>query len=419
MRRLEPEAGSDTYRHIDCSSPEERDKGDFMKKRTSRGGLCIGLGGLALGAALAWSFDPQRGARRRAGLRQGAAHLGRELSEALASSAHDLVHRSRGLLAQLRSRLNPEPVSDALLTRRVRARLGRVCSHPGAVAVICKNGRVELRGPILKDEVKPVVRALCRVSGVREVDSHLEVHDSAAHIPALQGAAHAFERAHERWAPATRAMLGVTGAGLISWGLRRRGTLGTGAGLAGANLLVRSVTNLPTRRLVGIGAGPRAIDLQKVVHVNAPLEEVFAFFEHFDNFPRFMRHVRAVVLSGDVWRWTVDGPVGVPVSWSAQVIQYAQNQLIGWRSVEGSLIGNEGTIRFEPDRGGTRLSIRLSYNPPGGALGHALVTALGANPKRQLDDDLVRFKSLLEKGKATGRAERVTKEQVSPGVVLP
>lgn len=93
--------------------------------------------------------------------------------------------------------------------------------------------------------------------------------------------------------------------------------------------------------------------------------------------------------------------------------------MIGWRSVEGSLIGNEGTIRFEPDRGGTRLSIRLSYNPPGGALGHALVTALGANPKRQLDDDLVRFKSLLEKGKATGRAERVTKEQVSPGVVLP
>lgn len=386
-----------------------------MKRPSSMG---IGLGGLALGAALAWSFDPQRGARRRAGLKQGAAHLARELSESLEASRLDLEHRGRGLLAQVRGRLNREPVSDAVLTRRVRARLGRVCSHPGAIATICRDGRVELRGPILRSEVKAVVRALSRVSGVHEVDSHLELHDSPAHIPALQGHAHHPEPPQE-WAPGTRALVGATGAGLISWALMRRDAVGAGAGLAGLGLLLRSVTNLPTRRLVGIGAGPRAIDLQKDLHVDAPIAEVFAFFEHFDNFPRFMSHVREVVLSGDRWHWTVDGPMGVPVSWSAQVTQYAQNQLIGWRSVEGSLIGNTGTIRFAPDRGGTRLSLRLSYNPPGGALGHALVSALGANPKRQLDDDLVRFKSLLEKGKATGRLETVTKQQVSPGVVLP
>ena len=33
---------------------------------------------------------------------------------------------------------------------------------------------------------------------------------------------------------------------------------------------------------------------------------------------------------------------------------------------------------------------------------------LGADPKRQLDDDLLRLKSLLERGKASGHEERVT-----------
>jgi hypothetical protein len=37
---------------------------------------------------------------------------------------------------------------------------------------------------------------------------------------------------------------------------------------------------------------------------------------------------------------------------------------------------------------------------------------LGADPKRQMDDDLVRLKSLLERGKATGRAGPVTLEEL-------
>jgi uncharacterized membrane protein len=37
---------------------------------------------------------------------------------------------------------------------------------------------------------------------------------------------------------------------------------------------------------------------------------------------------------------------------------------------------------------------------------------LGADPKQQLDDDLLRLKSLLERGKATGREERVTRDRL-------
>lgn len=58
-----------------------------------------------------------------------------------------------------------------------------------------------------------------------------------------------------------------------------------------------------------------------------------------------------------------------------------------------------GVVRFEPDAGGaTRVSVRLSYNPPGGALGHGVAALFGSDPKRRMDEDLLRMKSFIETG---------------------
>jgi uncharacterized membrane protein len=50
--------------------------------------------------------------------------------------------------------------------------------------------------------------------------------------------------------------------------------------------------------------------------------------------------------------------------------------------------------------GGTRVQITLCYQPPGGALGHALAKLFGADPKSEMDADLVRMKTLIETGHA-------------------
>jgi uncharacterized membrane protein len=47
-------------------------------------------------------------------------------------------------------------------------------------------------------------------------------------------------------------------------------------------------------------------------------------------------------------------------------------------------------------------------------VGHAVARLLGADPKRELDDDLLRFKSLLETGKAKGRNGPVLRSDVLP-----
>ena len=142
---------------------------------------------------------------------------------------------------------------------------------------------------------------------------------------------------------------------------------------------------------------------------------MYAYFRAMENLPRFMEHVREVQCTADgLYRWRVAGPAGVPVEWVAEVTADVPNEVLAWKTVPGCLVRSAGIVRFTPDRGGTRLDVRLSYNPPGGALGHAVAHLFGGDPKQQMDDDLLRLKSLLEQGKATGHQGTARKEDVQP-----
>lgn len=110
----------------------------------------------------------------------------------------------------------------------------------------------------------------------------------------------------------------------------------------------------------------------------------------------------------------VDGSLGTPLEWEAVVTRWEPERLVGWKTVAGSRVEHAGVVRFDPNqRGGTRITLRMSYNPPAGALGHAVASFFGADPKRQMDEDLLRLKSRLETGKTIGRDERVTVGEVT------
>ncbi len=128
-----------------------------------------------------------------------------------------------------------------------------------------------------------------------------------------------------------------------------------------------------------------------------------------------MSHVREVKTAGNnIYHWTVAGPAGISVAWDAEIVQSIPNELLSWRSVPGSLVRNAGTVRFESNpEGGTRVHVLMTYNPPAGAIGHALAALFGADPKRTMDEDLARLKSLFEHGKTTAHGETVTRERVT------
>jgi len=87
------------------------------------------------------------------------------------------------------------------------------------------------------------------------------------------------------------------------------------------------------------------------------------------------------------------------VEWESEITSAVENREMSWRSVAGSTIDNAGRVRFMPENGGTRVQVALSYVPPGGMIGHAIARALGADPKSRMDDDLMRFKSMIETGR--------------------
>ena len=375
---------------------------------------------LALGAAAMYWLDPQSGRRRRAKVRDKLSSAANETRDAIGVTARDFRNRAHGVAARASRVLRTDEPGPEKLEARVRSELGYLCSHPSAIDVIVHDGRVELRGPVLKSEADQLVRGVKSVRGVSEVESHLEVHESADDVPALQGAPEKprarFDFMQEKWSPTTRLLATAAGAALIGFGGIRRGAIGMGSSLLGLLALARGFSNLEVSRLTGVGAGRRAIELDKTLIINASVDDVFAFWESMENFPRFMTHVREVERVGDNrFRWCVEGPAGVPFQWDAEITQIVANKFLQWRSLPGSLVGNAGTIRFDPVEGGaTRLTVRLAYNPPGGALGHAFAALLGMDPKAQMDDDLLRLKSLLEEGKTKGKEATVTRRDVQP-----
>ncbi len=366
------------------------------------------LAGLATGAGAVALRDRSR----RAALEQKAQHLAHELVGAGHVLGEDLRNRTHGLLAQVAGRLRREQVSDDIVQARVRARLGRLCSHPGAIESLTRDGEVLLSGPVLESEARRVVAAVARVKGVRRVIDHLARHPSTEGVPALQGGRGAAV-GRRSWSPSWRLVIGSVGAGMAGWGLASRGIGGFGVALLGSGLLLRALTNLEPRRLFGVGAGRRAIDVEKIIHVAAPPEQVFAYFRAFENFPRFMTHVAEVRTAKEGRsHWVVLGPAGTRFEWDAEITSLIPDRVLAWRSVAGTPISQSGIIHFEPDGDGTRVMIRLTYNPPGGALGHGFAKMLGADPKKLMDDDLLRLKSLLEKGKARGREGQVARDDL-------
>ncbi|HXE56621.1 MAG TPA: SRPBCC family protein [Gemmatimonadales bacterium] len=382
------------------------------------------LTGLALGAGMMYLLDPGRGSRRRALIRDKAVRSLHKTGDAMGATARDVANRARGAVAGVRSRLRREDVPDEVLVERVRAALGRVVSHPHAITVTAYEGRVTLQGPVLEHELDPLLDRVSRIRGVESIENLLVVHESAGREPSLQGGRPRESRSElfqNHWSPTTRMIGGIAGAGLVAYGLRRRGPLGTALGTVGATLLTRAAVDLELKRLVGVGAGRRAVLIRKHINIAAPVDRVFAFWDNYENFPRFMTNVREVRdLGGGRSHWVVSGPAGVRVEWDAVLTERIPGEVIAWKTEPGEAVGHAGLVRFSPtEDGGTRVDVRLSYDPPAGALGHAVATLFGADPKRQIDEDLVRMKTLIETGVPPRDAARrgVPGEAFSAGAV--
>jgi len=371
------------------------------------------LQGAGLGATLMYFFDPILGRRRRALVRGKLDHLTHLVEEGSQATADDFGNRVDGVLAQVGELFSTEPEDDVVLTERVRAQIGRLSCHPGAIFVTANNGQMTLTGPILRDEVGRVVHGVSRVRGVRGVVNQLQVHDTPGDVPGLQGECHPASEARSilesSWPPTAR-FAAIAGGGLLAfYSLTRRGPIGTLLAILSGAPAIRGISNVDLRRLFGIGEAPVAFEEHKIIDVPGPMDEVYDILAHPENFPRFMGHVDSVTAIGpDRYCWTVKGPAGIPISFETVVTRDQPNKLIAWHTVPNTLIPQVGRVLLQPTPAGTRVDVLISYQPPAGELGKLVAQFTGVSPKQALNDDMVRFKSLLMNGKTTAHGETVT-----------
>jgi len=220
----------------------------------------------------------------------------------------------------------------------------------------------------------------------------------------------------------------VGGAALIGFGIARRSAATPWLALLGGLLIQRGIRgNCPVYQRLGFNTNRTAtgvpdgkgVKVEKTVFIAKAPAQVYACWRDLENLPKFMPHVRSIKASNDrLSHWRIEGPAGYEVAWDAEIINDHPGEMIAWQTLPGAEVQSAGTTRFEAlDEGrATRLTVQLKYQPPAGRFGAVVAGIFGESPDRQLEEDLRRFKTMIE---TDGRPPAMNDHQPQKLILLP
>jgi uncharacterized membrane protein len=139
-------------------------------------------------------------------------------------------------------------------------------------------------------------------------------------------------------------------------------------------------------------------EIEKSIVVNAPLREVYNQWTQFEDFPRFMEGVIEVRQLDDKrlhWRARIGG---VEKEWHAEIVDQVPDRRVAWRNLRGT--ANAGAVLFDAVPEGTKVTLKLTYEPEGATENVGDVLGLVSH---RVEGDLERFKGFIEgRQRATG-----------------
>jgi uncharacterized membrane protein len=136
------------------------------------------------------------------------------------------------------------------------------------------------------------------------------------------------------------------------------------------------------------------------VTIHREVADVFRFYRDFRNLPRFLGDVIAVeVIDACRSRWTIQGPLGIRVSWTIRVTEERADELIRYETVTAPTLKTCWEIRFAagPVPGLTQVHELMSV--PWGRAGRAALALIGKFPAAEVASNLRRLQELLEAGR--------------------
>jgi uncharacterized membrane protein len=264
-------------------------------------------------------------------------------------------------------------------------------------------GLVELFGPrrLTRAFGASYQAPLYQLAGVREIASGVGLLLSRDKSPWL-------------WARAAGDAMDIAVLG-IGHGRNRKGRVVTAllslAGIAALDLwTAQRMQEREEQSAHGVGAhtGSRgwrlgAMDIERSITINKSPQELLVLWQVPDTLPRIMAHIADIEQLGQGRaRWTIPAPFGQSLAWQTEITHADPDTGLHFRSDQtaGALIPS-GAVRFSkaPGNRGTVMTLRVRFNPPGGAPGRVVARLLGdAVPATLIDKSLHYFKALAETG---------------------
>lgn len=361
--------------------------------RTSEAPWMNWLAGMAIGALAMYIADPSEGRRRRALLQDKMSSYSARTQKMVGGKVRDARNRLSGLQAEAMRMITPrqaKPIDNHVLEARVRSRVARAMPQLADLSVDADEGMVTLSGRLPAEEEGPLLELVEGIPGVEAVRFGAQLDDEGSEggwMPSVLAGRNAW------W------MAGAAGAGLLAWyGLTRRQPLGLVAAATGLGLMARGGAR-GRAAAMGEASASQGFEAERTIDIAASPDSVYDVWSRYENFPHFMSHVIEVRdLGNQRSHWVVQGPAGSEVEFDSVLTAAERPQRLAWQSEPGAGVRSEGTVTLTPQAGGTRATVRMSWQPPAGAVGQGLAVLTGADPVTALDDDLQRMKQFIERG---------------------
>lgn len=214
--------------------------------------------------------------------------------------------------------------------------------------------------------------------------------------------------------------LALLGAALTSPRTHQARAVAATAAVAGVTVLDIVASQRQTRNGHAHSGQARGRQVKKTIIIDRSPQELYEYWRNVENLPRFMVHLESVQATSSTHsHWVAKGPGGSRVQWNSAITQDIPNEMISWRSLEGSDVSHSGTVRFStaPGKRGTLVQVEMQYDPPGGGMGAAVAKLFRKEPKQELEDALRFLKQLMEtgtivttKGQSAGRANSTSRK---------
>jgi len=215
----------------------------------------------------------------------------------------------------------------------------------------------------------------------------------------------------------------LAGGGLIAYGLMPKSKFRLLSLIAGASLIYRGVSGhcevyqrlgvdtAQDEKRPGVASG-QGRKIISSVHINRDRRDLYDLWRNLSNLPNVMRHLQSVTpLDDQRSRWVALGPLDQILEWEAEIITDRAGEVIAWQSlttIDGrrAEVDNAGSVHFNESATGegTELRVAIKYDPPGGWAVAKLANALGRGLQQELDEDLRRFKQMMETGETATSA---------------